>query len=109
MRRHFVSAIGITSLVGAVVAYVPSAAAFTPAILLSFVAAVGAVVTASFGSARLAVVTLLVVAATVLVSPLSSRWLAFSRIDLVMVVCVAAIAVVSAVLFWDYRRRSASA
>ena len=109
MRQYFVSAIAIASLVGAVVAYVPSAAAFTPAILLSFVAAVGAVVTALFGSVRLAVVTLLVVAATVLVSPLSSRWLAISRIDLVMVVCAAAIAAVSAVLFWDYRRRSASA
>jgi hypothetical protein len=109
MRHHFVSAIAIASLVAAVVAYVPSAAAFTPAILLSFVAAFGAVVTAALGSVRLAVVTLLVVAATVLISPLSSGWLAISRIDWAMMVCAAAIAGVSAVLFWDYGRRSASA
>jgi hypothetical protein len=109
MRQHFVSAIAIASLVGAVVAYVPSAAAFTPAILLSFVAALGAVVTAVLGAVRLAVVTLLVVAATVLISPLSSRWFVISRIDWVMVVCAAGIAGVSAVLFWDYRKRSASA
>jgi DMSO reductase anchor subunit len=109
MRQHFVSTIAIASLAGAAVAYVPSAAAFTPAILLSFIAAVGAVIAALFGSVRLAVITLLVVAATVLVSPLSGRWLAISRIDLVMVACAVAIAGVSAALFWDYRRRSASA
>ena len=109
MRHHFVSAIAIASLIGAVVAYIPSAAAFTPAILLSFVAALGAVVTAALGAVRLAVVTLLVVVATALVSPLSSRWLAISRVELVMVACAVAIAGVSAALFWDYRRRAARA
>jgi hypothetical protein len=109
MRSHFVSAIAIVSLATAVAAFVPSAAAFTPAILLSFVAAVGAIVTAFLGFVRLAIVTLLVVAATVLVSPLTSRWFAISRIDFLMVACAAALAAVSAVLFWDYRKRSASA
>ena len=109
MWQHFVPAIAIASLVVAVAAYIPSAAAFTPAILLSFVAAVGAVASAAFGRVRLAIVTLLVVAATVLVSPLSSGWLAILRIDLVMVVCAGTIAAVSAVLFLDYRKRSASA
>jgi hypothetical protein len=109
MREHLVSAIAIASLVAAIAAYVPSAAAFTPAILVSCFAAAGAVTTALFGSVRLAIVTLLVVAATVLVSPLSSRWFAVSRIEFVMVLGAAVVVAVSAVLFWDYRRRSASA
>ena len=109
MRSRFVSAIAIVSLVVAVVAYVLSAAAFTAAILLSFVAAVGALATAFLGAVRLGIVTLLVVVATVLVSPLSSRWFAISRIDFLMVACAATIAAVSAGLFWDYRKRRASA
>lgn len=107
MRSQSVSAIAIVGLVLAVVAYVPSAAAFTPAILLSFVAAVAAVVTAFLGSVRLAIVTLLVVAATVLVSPFASKWVAISRIEFLMVACAAAIAAVSAGLFLNYRKRRA--
>jgi hypothetical protein len=109
MRQHFATAVAIGSLVVAVIAYVPSAAAFTPAILLSFIAAAGAVVAAFFGSVRLAIVTLLVVVATVLASPLSSRWFSVPRVELLMVLCAAVIATISAILFWDYRRRSASA
>jgi hypothetical protein len=109
MRQRFVSAIAIASLVLAVVAYVPSAAAFTPAILLSFVALIGALATAVLGSVRLAIVTLLVVASTVMVSPLFSRWFVVARVDFLMVLCAAVIAAVSAILLWDHRRRSASA
>ena len=108
MRRRLSSAIAMASLTLSVAAYVPSGAAFTPAVLLSFVAAIGAVVGAFQGFVRLGVVTLLVVAATVLISPIFG-WPEFSRIDIVMVASAASIMVVGALLFWDFRRRSASA
>jgi hypothetical protein len=100
--------IAVVSLLVAIAAYVPSAAAFTPAVLLSFLAAIGAIVTVFAGFIRLGVVTLSVVAATVLISPIFG-WPEIVRVDLVMVACAAAIVVVAALLFWDFRRRRASA
>jgi hypothetical protein len=108
MQQRLGFAIAIGSLILSVAAYLPSVAAFTPAVLFSFVAAVGAVVTAFQGFLRLGVVTLLVVAATVLISPIFG-WSEFSRIDIVMAASAAGILVIGAILFWDFRRRSASA
>src|SRR5689334_9515515 len=104
MRRRTSQSIAIASLLLAVVAYYPSAAAFTPAIVLSLVAAVGALVTACLGFVRLAIVTLLVVADTVLISP----WFfpSFAEFGAVPVMLGSAlgIAVVGFVLLWDSRR-----
>jgi hypothetical protein len=101
--------IAISSLLLAVAGYYPSAAAFTPAVVLSFVAAAGALVTAWLGFVRLAIVTLLVVAATVLVSP----WFFPSRIEpnvvRVMLGSAIGIAIVAFVLLWDFKRRRISA
>lgn len=108
IRQRIESAIATMSLVAAVMAYVPSAAAFTPAIFLSFLAAAGAISTAAFGCVRRAVITLLVVAATVLISPLSSGWVTISRIEFPMALLAGGIAAVAAVLFRDFRRRSVS-
>jgi hypothetical protein len=104
MMQGCTSAIATASVVLAIAAYVPSSAPFTPAILLSFVAAFGAVATALLGFVRRATITLLVVAATVVVSPGFSRWIAFQRVDWVMLGCAVVIAIIGAVLFWDYRR-----
>jgi hypothetical protein len=101
--------ISTASLVLAVVAYYPSAAAFVPAIVLSFVAAVGAVCAAYLGSVRIAVVTLLVVAATVLISPLFFPVFWEPHMVRVMLGLAISIAAVGLILLWDFGRRRASA
>jgi hypothetical protein len=63
--------VGKISLAIAVLAYFPSVAPFTPAILLSFLAFFGAVIAALSGAYRTAALTAYVVAATFLVSPIS--------------------------------------
>ncbi len=88
----------------AVAAYYPSAAAFTPAILLSFVAAGGAVAAAYYGFVRIAIVTLLVVAATVLVSPVFLSSFFEPHIGGVMLGSAVSIAVVGLVLLRRQRQ-----
>lgn len=101
--------IATASLLLAVAAYYPSAAAFTPAIVLSFVAAGGALVTACFGFVRLAIVTLLVVTATVLISPWFFPSFGEPHVERVMLGSALGVAAVCFVLLWDFKRRSASA
>jgi hypothetical protein len=109
MWQRVSKSIAVTSLVLAAAAYYPSAAAFTPAIVLSFVAAGGALVTACLGFVRLAIVTLLAVAATVLISPLFFP--SFSEPDAVplMLGSVVVVMLVGFVLLWDFRARGAGA
>ena len=109
MRQRVVHWIATASLISAIAAYYPSAAAFTPAIVLSFVAAISALVTACFGSVRTAVATLSVVAATVLVSPMFFPSFAEPHAVRVMLGSAMVVVAVGLLLLWDFRRRRASA
>jgi hypothetical protein len=109
MRNYVASSIATASLILAVAAYYPSAGAFTPAILLSFVAAGGALATAYFGFVRIAMVTLLVVAGTVLISPIFFPSFAEPNAVRAMLGSAICIAIVGFFLLWDFRRRRASA
>jgi hypothetical protein len=62
--------IGVVSLALAVLAYVPSAAAFVPAIILSILALFGAILAALFRAWRTALITAYTVGATVIASPI---------------------------------------
>jgi hypothetical protein len=104
MRKAAASSVAVASLILAVAAYFPSAAAFTPAVLLSFAAAGGALATAYFGFVRLATITLLVVSATVLISPWFFESLTEPHTARVMLASVIGIAVVGFVLLWHFRR-----
>ena len=64
--------VAILSLVVALLAFYPSIIAFTPAIALSFGALFGAALGAFFGWKKLAILTIYVVFATVLVAPFYS-------------------------------------
>ncbi|MCH8335645.1 MAG: hypothetical protein IIC61_07100 [Proteobacteria bacterium] len=91
----------------AVVAYIPSAAAFTPAILGSLAAAIGALVAARMGARRLAVLSFYFIGATVVISPVFWNIDAFVRSDYLMVV-LAAIGLVVAGMLWRNHRRAPS-
>lgn len=101
-------AISSVSLGIGLIAFVPSAAAFTPAIFLSFVAFAGAMAGAALGAVRIGVLTLLVVASTVVVSPLSptERWFSSVRAEYWMVGMAVSWGIVAALLLAHYRRRS---
>ena len=109
MRQRVVSWVATASMILAVVAYYPSAAAFTPAILLSLVAASGALVAAGFGRVRSAISTLAVVVATILVSPVVFPSLAEPRGSRLILGLAVGASVIGIVLFWDFKRRRASA
>lgn len=101
-------ALGSISLALGLVVFVPSAAAFTPAIFLSIVALVGAVVGAALGAVRTGILTLLVVASTVVVSPLSPTepWFSSLRAEYWMVGMAVSWAIVAERLLVNYRRRN---
>ena len=66
--------LGRLSFVLATLAFFPSIAPFTPALLISFFAFFGAMIGGLFGEIRLAILTLYIVIATFFVSPLS-QWI----------------------------------
>ena len=109
MRKAAAPSVAVASLILAFAAYFPSAAAFMPAVVLSFVAAGGALVTAYFGFVRLAIVTLLVVAATVLISPWFFGSLTEPHTPRVMLASAISIAIIGFVLLWHFRRHRAGA
>lgn len=90
------------------IAFVPSFAAFTPAIFLSVFAFVGAVAGAALGAVRTGMLTLLVVASTVVVSPLfpTEPWFSSVRAEYWMVGMAVSWAIVAALLFVNYCRRN---
>src|SRR5690242_13636398 len=106
MRQRISGAIAVASLFLAIAAYYPSAAAFAPAILLSFVAAGGALITACLGFVRLAIVTLLVVAATVLISPWFFPSFGEPGAVRVMLGSTLGVAIVGCGLVWNFWRRA---
>ncbi|OFE13172.1 hypothetical protein PHACT_08475 [Pseudohongiella acticola] len=69
------------SLILAIIAFVPSAATFTPAIFLSAFALAGAVIGMVAGAVRRGILTILAVCGTVVVSPLSPTEAWFSSVS----------------------------
>ena len=81
--------IGRFSLILAILAYLPSVAPFTPAILGSVIAFFGAIIGALSGWNRTAILTMYIVLATFLVSPISSwieRYIEFSALMIGLVI-----------------------
>jgi hypothetical protein len=109
MSKRIGPFVASVSLLIALLAYWPSAAAFTPAILLSFLAGIGAVAGLVLGAVRMSTLTLLIVLLTALVSPLISDIAGGARgAYLVLGVAPVAVVLFAALLFWDFRRRGAS-
>lgn len=100
--------VGRISLAVAVLAYYPSIAPFTPAILLSLLAFFGAVIAALSGAYRTASLTAYVVVATLLVSPIS-KWIE-RYVDLGYLVVGQAIlgAVIAVALYRHYKATAKS-
>ena len=97
------SMIGRISFVLAVLAYLPSIAPFTPALLISFAALFGAVIGCSAGEWRLALLTSYIVGATCLVSPIS-KWIEeYITLSLLVVGLVIGGIIVTVVLHMDYK------
>ena len=94
--------VGGLSLLFAALAYIPSAAAFTPAILLTLVAFVGSVIAAGFGSYRLAAVTLFLVGATFLTA--SHTFSGIIRVEYLMILLAGVAVILSAILYGQYKR-----
>jgi hypothetical protein len=97
--------VGATSLILASLAYVPSTGPFTPAILLTIVALVGAVVAALLSALRLAVITFFIVCATFIVASRSFDGLV--RIEYLMV-ALAIVAVVFGILLYGQYKSQAT-
>lgn len=74
-------ALGSISLVIALIAFVPSVGFFTPAIFLSVVAGLGAVISTMQGAFRTGILTMVVITCTFIVSPLSpsTQWFSSLR------------------------------
>jgi len=94
---------GTTSLILASIAYVPSTAAFTAAILLTLVSLAGAIIAALLGALRLAAVTLFVVCATFILALRSFDGLV--RIDYLMVALAAVAVFFAGLLYGQYKRQ----
>jgi hypothetical protein len=99
-RSRTASITGAIGLALALIAYVPSAAAFTPAILLSFIACATSAVAFWFGAWRIVILTVYICAATFIASPI------FIDIDdpALWMMAMAVIGIcLSALLCWNYR------
>ena len=94
--------IGFFSLVLTAVAFVPSTAAFTPAILLTFIGFIGATIAAVLGSLRIAAVTFFIVCATLIVTSQSFGGLA--RVEYLMLVFAAVAIVFGVALYAQYKK-----
>jgi hypothetical protein len=77
--------IGRLSLILALLAFYPSIAPFTPAILVSVFSFFGAIVGALFGEIRLAILTIYIVIATFLVSPVFKWVEVYIRLDILVI------------------------
>jgi hypothetical protein len=105
MRKRFGLYIGGVSLLLAAIAYAPSAAAFTPAIYLSLVAAAGAVVGLCFGAVRVTTLTFAIVFLTFLGSPLASQvFEGFRAPRYFLLSSAVGLVLFGGLLFWDFKR-----
>jgi len=107
--QHTAIWLGTIALVIASLAFVPSAAAFTPAIALSFLALAIAIVAACMGAWRTGILTIILVGATVLVSPAFFPRESLVRIEYVFVVAPMAVALLGLALRAQYKKGVKSA
>ncbi len=103
-KRRAGEYVGGLSLALVAVAYIPSAAAFTPAILLTFIGFIGGIIAAFLGALRLAVVTLFLAGATFIVSTHSFTGLA--RVEYLMLAFAVVAIALALFLFRQYQRKS---
>jgi hypothetical protein len=81
--------VGVFSLVLALLAYLPSIAPFTPALIGSVIAFFGAILGALSGRRRVALLTFYIVIATFLVSPISlwiEQYIELSRLVIGLII-----------------------
>jgi hypothetical protein len=93
-------------LVLAAVAFIPSAAAFTPAIALSSLALISAIGAALLGAWRTSALVIVLVGATVLVSPAFFPREELVRVEHVFVGAPMALILLGAVLYLHYRKHA---
>ena len=98
--------VAITSLILALLAFLPSIAPFTPAIIVSFFSLLGAIAGALSGWKRTAILTLYIIAATLLVSPMSSWIEQYIELGLLIILLVIAGSFLAVMLFIHYRKSS---
>lgn len=94
------------SLMLAALAFIPSAAAFTPAIALSFLALISAIGAALLGAWRISALAIVLVGATALVSPVFFPQEEVVRVEHVFVGAPIAVALLGAVLYLHYRKHA---
>lgn len=96
--------VAITSLILAILAFFPSIAPFTPAIILSFFSFIGAIMGALSGWKRTAILTTYIVFATILVSPISSWVEKYVDLGFLIQSLLILYAFLAAILFVNYRK-----
>ena len=105
MRQYSSGAwVGAISLILASLAYVPATGPFTPAILLTFIALGGAIITALLGALRLAVIIFFMVCATFIVASRSFGGLV--RVDYLMLALAIVAVVFGVILYAQYKRQA---
>ena len=99
-------AIANIALVIAAAAIVPSAGPFTPAVFLSGLAALVAVLAIAYGHIRRGVLTIYLALSTAVVSPIFTN---LQRVEIWLVVLTAIGGVAGVVLYVGYRHRNSAA
>ena len=94
--------VGVISLILATLAFVPSVSAFTPAILLTLFAFIGATIAALLGSLRLAVLTFFIVSATFILA--SQSWRGVVQMEYLVVAFATMALVFGAALYGQYKK-----
>lgn len=102
--KTIVDGVAILSLMSAILAFLPSIAPFTPALLLSVISFIGAIIGILSGWWRVAILTIYIVCSTFLVSPIFSWIEEIVELGLLVYSLLLFNFILAVGLFLDYRK-----